>query len=158
MIGRLAIANCSPGKPLRGPERKSLYLGYVTSAAGGEEPLPSRLTVRRDPNKRQVQRGWGDALARGGDDALEKRLCQLCFASPWFTVTQRQTMGVCIKAYPSGGVLFNPTWGEHLLGGLLFLSQKKRRGFSAWTPTAVRRDRTGGGSVAERNPSWLYSS
>lgn len=34
MIGRHAI-----GKPLRGPERESLYLGYVTSAADGKEPV-----------------------------------------------------------------------------------------------------------------------
>jgi len=47
---------------------------------------------------------------------------------------------VCTKASPAGGILFNPTWGEQSAGWLLFLSQKKKHGFSPWTPTAVRTD------------------
>lgn len=113
--------------------------------------------VRRDPKERQVHWGRDHASAWGGDDALEKCLCQLCFASPWFTVIERLRMFASkpLQMVVSSSI---PLGENNLLGGLLFLLQTKQRGFSLWTPTAMRTDKAGSGSIAERNPNWLYSS
>lgn len=110
---------CNNRKALnRTRKRKRLYLPLqqvssllrLTSASYMQSPS------QKGPRTMTGTPGMGSHLCTGRDNALEKCLCPLCFASPWFTQTRTQTRGVHIKASPSGGVLSNPTWEEQSAG------------------------------------------
>lgn len=59
--------------------------------------------------------------------------------------SDRQAMGVCTKASPSGGVFFNPTWGEQS-AGLAFISFTEK---AAWFQSM-------GTCCSENRQSWWW--